>query len=113
MGADNDNQVLDWELSEEYYKENEGKSELRLEDFMEDEITETNSTGDTSALGAEVQRVASEVRRVKDLARQGKTVAEIASLMGVEQKYVSDIQICVQSFPEDHDIAVAHLILMG
>lgn len=26
--------MTDWELSEDYYKEREGKQELKLEDFM-------------------------------------------------------------------------------
>ena len=26
--------MTDWELSEDYYKEREGKKELKLEDFM-------------------------------------------------------------------------------
>ena len=28
-------QAEDWELSEEYYREDTGKKELRLEDFLE------------------------------------------------------------------------------
>lgn len=113
MGADKDNQNQDWELSEEYYKENEGKREWKLEDFMEDEMAEEPPAGSTAGLHADVQRVAAEVRRVKELSGQGKTAVEIAGMMGVEPKYVSDIQVCIQSFPEDNDIAVAHLILMG
>ena len=30
-------QAEDWELSEAYYKEDTGKKELRLEDFLEEE----------------------------------------------------------------------------
>lgn len=103
----------DWELSEDFYKEDENRKELRLEDFLEDGVTEGEPEADLAALGVDVQRVAADVRRVKELMMQGKIVVEIAGEMGVEQKYVSDIQICIQSFPEDNEIAVAHLILMG
>lgn len=113
MGEKKENQELDWELSADYYKEEENRRELKLEDFIDEETKDPGLSGHTDALGADVRRVAADVRRVKELAGQGKTVVEIAGLMGVEQKYVSDILICVQSFPEDNDIAVAHLILMG
>lgn len=32
-------QAEDWELSEAYYKEDTGKKELRLEDFLEEETS--------------------------------------------------------------------------
>lgn len=113
MGENKENMDLDWELSADYYKENENRRELKLEDFIEEEASESGMPDSTASLSADVRRVAGDVRNVKELATQGKTVAEIAGLLGAEQKYVSDILICVQSFPEDNDIAVAHLILMG
>ena len=113
MGDNKETMDLDWELSADYYKENENRRELKLEDFMEEEATESGMSDHVSSLGADVQRVAADVRKVKELARQGRTVMEIAGMLGTEQQYVSDILICVQSFPEDNDIAVAHLILMG
>ena len=36
-------QAEDWELSEAYYKEDTGKKELRLEDFLEEETAEGQS----------------------------------------------------------------------
>ena len=38
-------QQEDWELSEEYYKEENGKKELRLEDFLEAEEAPENQSG--------------------------------------------------------------------
>lgn len=113
MAENKGNQELDWELSEGFYQEEEGRRELRLEDFMEDEDAENQPAGDMTSLSAEVQRVAADVRRVIELSGQGKNVEQIAQMIGAEPKYVSDIQVCVQSFPEDNEIAVAHLILMG
>ena len=47
--------TTDWELSEEYYQENEDKRDLKLEDFMlpEDEIPSTASAEDDPALFGE------------------------------------------------------------
>lgn len=44
--------MTDWELSEDYYKEREGKKELKLEDFMmgEDEIPSLVSGEETDPL---------------------------------------------------------------
>lgn len=113
MGENRENQAADWELSEDYYNEDKARRDLKLEDFMEVQTPQPETAGHTASRNADVQRVAADVRRVKELAGQGKTMAEIASLMGVGQQYVSDIQICVQSFPGDNETAVAHLILMG
>ena len=38
-------QAEDWELSEEYYREDTGKKELRLEDFLEEEPAEADREG--------------------------------------------------------------------
>lgn len=113
MGENRENQELDWELSGDYYKANEHSRELKLEDFIGEDAAEPGAADDMTGMTAELQRVAADVRRVMELSLQGKTVAEIADLTGAEPKYVSDIQVCVQSFPEDNEIAVAHLILMG
>lgn len=113
MDNNKHNQELDWELSGDFYQESENKQELRLEDFMEEELPEAGLAEAGGAANAEVQRVAADVRCVMGLVAEGKSIAQIAELMGVEPTYVSDIQICVQSFPEDNEIAVAHLILMG
>ena len=47
--------MTDWELSEDYYKEREGKKELKLEDFMmgEDEIPSLVSGEETDPLLAQ------------------------------------------------------------
>lgn len=101
----------DWELSDEYYTSDESKQEMKLEDFMDDESTEQESSEEMQC--SEAERTAEDVRQVMELTAQGKSARDIAGQLGFELEYVNNIQVCVQSFPEDNPIAVAHLILMG
>ena len=48
-------QAEDWELSEEYYREDTGKKELRLEDFLEEEPAEADREGLAGADGLKEQ----------------------------------------------------------
>ena len=48
-------QAEDWELSEEYYREDTGKKELRLEDFLEEEPAEADREGLAGADGLKDQ----------------------------------------------------------
>ena len=105
----------DWELSEEYYKEDGEKREFKLEDFIEEDSADQASGADAgdNSINAEVQRIAAEVHQVVELSMGGKTIPEIAQILGTEEQYIRDIEACVQSFPEDSETAVAHLIMMG
>ena len=69
--------MTDWELSEDYYKEREGKQELKLEDFMmgEDEIPSLVSGEETDPLLAQT---ISDVKNVLSVCQEGKSVPEIA-----------------------------------
>ena len=84
-------QAEDWELSEEYYREDTGKKELRLEDFLEEEPAEADREGLAGADG---------------LKEQLETMAD-------RVKQIRDILVCMQSFPEDDPLAVARLIVLG
>ena len=103
--ADKENSfdTTDWELSEEYYKENEEKKELKLEDFMlpEDEIPSTGSD--------ETQ----DVQQVLSVYGEGTSVEEIALALSLEADYVHTILYCAQGFSEDDPIAVARLVMMS
>lgn len=107
----------DWELSEEYYQQDDEKKELSLEDFMDDSSEDLEAedgfrVGSGSEMQQKLQRIAGEVRRVMELSGKGASAEEIAAELGVEASYVADIMVCVQSFPEDDPIAVAHLMMM-
>lgn len=107
----------DWELNEDYYQENSDKAELKLEDFMDDEIgTSSNSEefGAGSSLEKEsFQKIVNDVHQVLALAGDGKTIDEIVRILGLERQYVYDIQVSAQGFREDDEVAVAHLVEMS
>ena len=57
-------QAEDWELSEAYYKEDTGKKELRLEDFLEEETAEgQGGLADGSSLTEQLEAMAAQVKR--------------------------------------------------
>ncbi len=101
----------DWEISEDYYNSREDKKSLSLEDFI--------SESDKHAAGLEpfgqsdelLRKTIADVHQVLALSQEGKNNAEIASITGLQEKYVYDIQVCAQGFREDDEIAVAHLVL--
>ena len=108
-------QTEDWELSEEYYKEDTEKKELRLEDFLEEEMAPEGRNGlaGTSALAGQLEEMAGRVKQVMELSGSGHPADEIASMLDMDGQQVRDILVCVQSFPEDDPLAVARLILLG
>lgn len=108
-------QQEDWELSEEYYKEETGKKELRLEDFLETEEAPENQSGLGGANGVagQLEEMAGRVKQVKELSGAGHPAGAIASMLGMDVQQVRDIMVCVQSFPEDDPLAVARLIVLG
>ena len=110
----NAGQQEDWELSEDYYKEDTGKKELRLEDFMEDAAPE-NQTGltGTGGIAAQLEEMAGRVKQVMELSVAGHQADQIAGMLGMDAGQVRDILVCVQSFPEDDPLAVARLIVLG
>lgn len=103
--------MTDWELSEEYYQENEDKRDLKLEDFMlaEDEIPSTASAEEDPSLAKTI----SDVEKVLAVYGEGKSVEEIALALSLEADYVHTILYCAQGFSEDDPIAVARLVMMS
>lgn len=116
MGTEKEKEILDWELTQEYYSQDAEEKHLSLEDFIDETSADLNAESGLSPASAENDRlnqVAGDVVRVMELAGQGKTAAEIAEELGADVSYVSDIMVCVQAFPEDNPLAVARLIVMG
>ena len=98
-------QAEDWELSEEYYREDTGKKELRLEDFLEEEPAEADREGLAGADGLKEQ--------IRELSAGGHPADQIAAMLGMDGQQIRDILVCMQSFPEDDPLAVARLIVLG
>ncbi|MCI8607438.1 MAG: hypothetical protein HFG72_11740 [Hungatella sp.] len=110
----NDRPQIDWEMTEEYYQDQPDRPEFRLEDFMDEEEPGTDHVGNVSRKQAQrFRKITGDVHRVLALGKDGKTVGEIASELGLEPQYVYDIQVSAQGFREDDEIAVAHLVEMS
>lgn len=101
----------DWELSDDYYCCGEDEKKLSLEDFMTEADTESAGSGLAGRSDELLKKTISDVHQVLELAQEGKSISEIVSITGFEEKYVYDIQVCAQGFREDDEIAVAHLVL--
>ena len=108
-------QAEDWELSEEYYKEESGKKELRLEDFMEEETAPEGREGlaGGNGLTEQLEAMAAQVKQVRELSAAGNPADQIAAMLDLDGQLLRDILVCVQSFPEDDPLAVARLIVLG
>lgn len=101
----------DWEISEDYYNSREDKKSLSLEDFIsesDEHAADLEPFGQSDEL---LRKTIADVHQVLALSQEGKNNAEIASITGLQEKYVYDIQVCAQGFREDDEIAVAHLVL--
>lgn len=100
----------DWELSEEYYQEEEGKKEISLEDFLTG--GEMDEPGLRLAKDSDgLQQTIAEVHQVMTLTGEGRTMDQIAEMTGLDRAYVYNILVCAQGFHEDDEIAVAHLVM--
>lgn len=104
---------VDWELTEDYYQNRDDMPELKLEDFMDEEETESVSGKVSQEQAQRFQKIADDVHCVLALAKTGKTIQEIAAQLNLEPQYVYDIQVSAQGFREDDEIAVAHLVEMS
>lgn len=105
---------LDWDMMDNYYN-NDGKEIGGIEDFISDD-DDFEDSFEASILDAdkkEVVKVANDVKNVREMVADGITVKEISEKLNLDQEYVTDIAIILNSTTEDEDdIAVAHMMLM-
>lgn len=101
----------DWELSEDYYKEQDSEKKLSLEDFITEQDLDGNSLNISPQSDELLKKTIEDVHQVLALAKDGMSIEKIAESTGLDEKYVYDIQVCAQGFREDDEIAVAHLVL--
>lgn len=107
---------IDWELTEDYYQNVQDQPELKLEDFMDDEDAGAANADSGKVSPEQTQRfcrIVQDVHHVLALAKDGKTIAEIAAALNLKPQYVYDIQVSAQGFREDDEIATAHLVEMS
>ena len=102
--------MTDWELSEDYYKEREGKQELKLEGFYdgEDEIPSLVSGRNRSLCWLRQ----SPMCNVLSVCQEGNLCWK-SPLPSPKRRYVHTILYCAQGFSEDDPIAVARLVMMS
>lgn len=101
---------MDWDMTDDYYKEPEDKRELILEDFiLKDEISENRPT---FGQDEKFEKTVSDIKNVKEASAAGKNIEQISVEFGLEQDYITNILMTVQGYPEDDDRAIAHLILI-
>ena len=101
----------DWELSEDYYTEQDNEKKLSLEDFITEQDLDGNSLNISPQSDELLKKTIEDVHQVLALAKDGMSIEKIAELTGLDEKYIYDIQVCAQGFREDDEIAVAHLVL--
>lgn len=101
----------DWEISEDYYNNGEEERNLSLEDFITESDLEQGEKLSFDPADERLKKTVADVHKVLTLAQEGKTIAEIVGITGLEEAYVYNIQVCAQGFREDDEIAVAHLVL--
>lgn len=104
--------LTDWELSDDFYTENENQKELRLEDFMTPD-EELPSPSPECTEDTELARVIRDVEQVLQVYGQGADIAGIAGKLNLDSDYVHTILYCAQGFSEDDPIAVARLVMMS
>lgn len=113
------NDILDWEYLSDYYTEAEHSVPLHsLEEYAKDleqnkENDFTNSMLKNSKETDELKRIAQHIHTIRTLSVEGKTIQEIAAQTNLDSDYITKILITLQGYPEDNDIAAAHLILLG
>lgn len=101
----------DWEISEDYYNSGDAEKKLFLEDFITESDLEQEEMLSPDPANELLKKTIDDVRQVLALAKEGKAIAEIVAITGLEEAYVYNIQVCAQGFREDDEIAVAHLVL--
>jgi hypothetical protein len=101
----------DWEISEDYYANQENDKKMSLEDFILDSDMDHGELLSPNPTDELLKKTIEDVRQVLALASEGKNIKEIAVFTGLEEAYVYNIQVCAQGFHEDDEIAVAHLVL--
>ncbi len=103
--------VNDWEISEDYYNHGEKEKKMSLEDFISESDLENGELLSPDPTDELLKKTIEDVHQVLALSQEGKNIADIVAITGLEEAYVYNIQVCAQGFREDDEIAVAHLVL--
>ncbi len=113
---DNLDETLDWEYMSDFYEESGKERKVRSFDEILSEHEDAMQTPDSdnnSYDNAKLEELAKIIGKIRVMTSEGKTVANIASELSLDEKYVTDIVVTIMGSADDHsDIAIAHLMLM-
>lgn len=96
---------LDWDMAEDFYNapEKAEKEEKKAPDSISEDMIRD----------PDLQKTVDEVIQVKKASAQGQNIQQISAALGLSAQYITDILLTIQGSPEDDELAVARLILMG
>lgn len=69
-------------------------------------MTDQNTIADPA-----LQKAVSDVEKVFELYKEGKSIPDMASELDFPQSYIHDILLCAQSLAEEDPVAIAMLLL--
>lgn len=112
--------TLDWEYMSDYYTENENPMPLRtLEDYTKNldsnkEMAEsfTEAAVNDSKETIQFKQTIEDIQTIRTLSVEGHDIKTIAAKTKLDSEYITQILMTLEGYPEDNEIAVAHLILM-
>lgn len=106
--------TLDWEYMSDFYV-NEEKAVKSLEDYMVDEDEDIHDGMDIFIENdSPLKKTVADVKAVRELSELGKSIPEIAQMLGLSEDYITTISFTLCSSTDDSsDIAIAHLVMMG
>jgi len=103
------NDISDWELNDDYYS-NDNSSTLSFEDFVNNDSTKkVHTSTDCSTLS----QTAKDIELVKTSTVNGMSIDSISQEFSLDKTYIRDILITIQAYPEDDNLAIARLLVMG
>ncbi|NLL93281.1 MAG: hypothetical protein GX225_03920 [Clostridiales bacterium] len=110
-----DNKDLDWKYLEENYKESDRKVRSFEEIMNECESTHEDDKYDTiGEAGSALLETVENVKKIREMSSQAKTVKEMAETLNLKEEYVTTIMIILNSSTDDdNDVAIAHLVMMS
>lgn len=116
MGQNNDNFIDDWEYLDDNYKES-GNEVKDLEAYILEGLDDDTDYEELMKIDSDdalFKKTVDDVKNVRELMNEGKTVKEIAESLFLSEDYIMMIAVTLNSSTEDdNDIAIAHLVMMG
>lgn len=59
------------------------------------------------------EKIIADVRNIRAASLSGKTIVVIAKELNLPEEYITNILVTAQGYPEDNEVAIAHLVMLG